>query len=315
MIRTVLGDIPPDQLGVTCCHEHLLSRPPPWMARQDPDLCIDDLPAALVEATAYKEAGGEALFEASAIDYGRDAPGLRRISEATGLHIVACGGFNKGMWFGDQISAWTDDYLAEHLFREVNDQIGASGVRAGCIKFGTGYNRISRDEERVIRAAARTHKRSGVPLHGHTEVGTMALEQIDILRDEGVELGHVAFAHLLRNPDPWYLEEVARSDAFLCMDGLSKVKYFPESVRVDAILALCDAGFADRILLGGDLARRTDLYAYEGGPGIRFIVSKWAQRFVRFAQWRGLPQDQAEGLIRTFLVENPRRYLDVCSPY
>lgn len=315
MIRTVLGDIDPGSLGVTCSHEHLLSRPPEWMARQDPDLCIDDFASGLAEASAYAESGGAALYEASAIDYGRDVVGLRRIAEITGLNIIACGGFNKGLWFGDQISNWTDTYLLDHLVREVTEQVGASGVRAGCIKFGTGYNRISPDEERVIRAAARAHRRSGVPLHGHTERGTMGLEQVDILREEGVDLSHVGFAHLLRNPDPWYLEEIARTGAFLCMDGLSKIKYFPESTRMDAILTLCDAGFSHQVLLGGDLARRSDLYAYDGGPGIRFIVTKWAERFVRFAQWRGHPREEADSLLRRFLVDNPRRYFDVCAAY
>jgi 5-phospho-D-xylono-1,4-lactonase len=315
VIRTVMGDIAPEALGVTCSHEHLLSRPPEWMARQDPDLCIDDFAAALAEARAYAEAGGASLYEASAIDYGRDVVGLRRIAEATGLSIIACGGFNKGLWFGDQVANWTDGYLVDHLVREVTEGVGTSDVRAGCIKFGTGYNRISRDEERVIRAAARAHRRSGVPLHGHTEVGTMALEQVEVLREEGVDLSRVGFAHLLRNPDPWYLQEVARSGAFLCMDGLSKVKYFPESVRMDAILALSDGGYAGQILLGGDLARRSDLFAYEGGPGIRFVITKWAERFTRFVRWRGRPVEEAESLLNRFLVENPRRYFDVCPTY
>lgn len=315
MIRTVRGDIAPESLGVTCSHEHLLSRPPEWMARQDPDLCIDDLPTAVAEATSYVQAGGQAIYEASAIDYGRDVVGLRHISEVTGLHIIACAGFNKGLWFGSQVSNWTDTDLTDHMLREVTEGIGASNIVAGCIKFGTGYNRISPDEERVMRAAARAHRRSGAPLHGHTENGTMALEQLEVLSDEGVDLSHVAFAHLLRNPDPWYLEQIARGGAFLCMDGLSKVKYFPESVRMDAILKICDAGFADRVLLGGDLARRSDMSAYSGGPGIRFIVTKWADRFARFAQWRGRPKEDADTLLHRFLVENPRRYFDFCSAY
>ncbi len=315
MIRTVLGDVEPEVLGITCSHEHLLARPPDWMAERDPDLVIDDLAAGVVEAAAYKAAGGGALYEASAIDYGRNVAGLRRIAEATGLHIIACAGFNKGLWFGNQVESWSDTELTDHVLREVTEEVDASGCRAGCIKFGTGYNRISRDEERVIRAAARAHRRSGIPLHGHTETGTMALEQIEILRDEGVDLAHMGFAHLLRNPDPFYLEEVARTGAFICADGISKVKYFPESVRMDAILALCDAGFAGQVLLGGDLARRSDLYSYDGGPGIKFIISTWAERFVRFSVWRGREREEAEALLHNFLVDNPKRYFDVCSAY
>lgn len=143
----------------------------------------------------------------------------------------------------------------------------------------------------------------------------MALEQIEILLDEKVDLSHVGLAHLLRNPDPWYLEQIAQSGAFLCMDGLSKVKYFPESVRMEAIATLVEAGFADQILLGGDLARRSDLYAYEGGPGIRFIITKWTDRFKSFLVRRGYEIAEAEKLVKKFLVDNPKRYFCVCTAY
>lgn len=169
--------------------------------------------------------------------------------------VIGCAGFNKDEWFQERLKDWPAGRLEEQIVSDVTLGMDGTGIRGGVIKFGTGYNHISEVEERVIRAAARAHRRTGAVLHGHTELGTMALEQIDILRDEGVDLHRVGLVHLMRNPD-WYLhKQIAQTGAFLCCDGFSKIKYFPESVRIDVIIRLIEDGHQRQILIGGDLAR------------------------------------------------------------
>ncbi|MCK9911467.1 phosphotriesterase-related protein, partial [Microbacteriaceae bacterium K1510] len=82
------------------------------------------------------------------------------------------------------------------------------------MKFGTGYNRITPLEEKTLRAVARAHHETKAPVHSHTEAGTMALEQIELLRSENVDLRNVSFGHMDRNPDPYYHEQVARTGAY-----------------------------------------------------------------------------------------------------
>ena len=308
MIRTVSGDIPADQLGVTYAHEHLISTPPPWMAAKDPDLVILDKDAALAEARMFRAAGGVSMFEATAWDYGRDAAALREIAEATGVQIIACAGFNKGLWFEDRAGDWTIEQYEELMVREATEGIDDTGVKGGVIKFGTGYNSISPAEERVARAAARAHRRTGAPLHSHTEAGTMALEQVELMREEGVDVRRLAIAHLTRNVDPWYHRQVAATGVFLSFDQLSKVKYGPESGRVDALIALIEAGHLEQLLLGGDLARKSDLYAYERGPGLRFVLDTWVPRLRSELAERDYTSARIEELVETLLVSNPRRY-------
>jgi predicted metal-dependent phosphotriesterase family hydrolase len=315
MIRTVTGDIPPGELGVTYSHEHLISSPPQWKAEEDPDLVITDVEKALQEVRDFQALGGQSLYEASAYDYGRNVGALHEISEQTGAHIIATAGFNKGLWFDPMISDWTKEKMESHIVREVTEGIEDTGVRGGCLKFGSGYNSISELEERVIRAGARAHRTTGAPLHGHTEAGTMGLEQLDILEDEGVDLSRVAITHVSRNPDPWYLRKMAERGAFLCFDGLSKVKYFPESVRIDAIIRLCWLGYQTQILIGGDLARKSDLHAYSRGPGLRFILESWIPRFREELSERAFSPSKAEHIVRALLVDNPRRYFDFVEPY
>ncbi len=315
MIRTVTGDIAPEQLGVTYAHEHLIATPPQWMAEKDPDLVILDRDKAIQETNWFREAGGVSMYEASAWDYGRDAAALKAIAEATGVQIIATAGFNKGLWFRDRAGDWSTEQYEELMVREVTEGIGDTGVRGGVIKFGTGYNSISEAEERVARAAARAHRRTGAPLHSHTEAGTMALEQVEIMREEGVDVRRLAIAHLTRNVDPWYHRQVAATGVFLSFDQLSKVKYGPESDRVDATIALIEAGHLEQLLLGGDLARKSDLYAYERGPGLRFVLETWVPRLRSELGERGYTSARVDEIVETLLVHNPRRYFAFGAPY
>ena len=97
-IRTVTGDISPLELGYCQCHEHLL------LAKGksytiDPSLCMDDEEKSTEELISYKAAGGRALVDAQPVGCGRIADGLRRISETSGVRIIASTGFHKLLFF------------------------------------------------------------------------------------------------------------------------------------------------------------------------------------------------------------------------
>lgn len=314
MIRTVTGDIDDDDLGFTYSHEHLIGAPP-LAKRKDEDLVILDEAMGLAEANAARNVGVRSMYEASAWDYSRDPAALRRISEESGVQIIGCGGFNKGEWF--------DDLLAEHSIEQIRTQIiddvqtGMNGtdVRAGAIKYGTSYNRITPVELNVLKAAAQAHRATGAVLHGHTETGTMALKQLDLLEEEGVDLNHVGIVHLMRNPDAFLHKQIARRGTYLCYDGFAKIKYFPESTRIQVLLDVVEAGLADRILVGGDLARKTDITAYTGGPGLHYIAGEWLPRFRAELSERHYSAKDIDELVRLIFVENPKRYFSFTEPY
>jgi len=314
MIRTVTGDIHSDDLGFTYSHEHLLGAPPVHK-RVDEDLVILDPAMAKVEAQAALDVGVKSLYEASAWDYSRQPEDLRRISEETGLQIIACGGFNKGEWFDDLLADHSIEQLQAQIVADVTTGMNGTTVRAGAIKYGTSYNRVTPAEDRVLRAAARAHRQTGAVLHGHTETGTMAITQLDMLEEEGVDLNRVGIVHLMRNPDPYVHKHIAKRGTYLCYDGFAKIKYFPESTRIHVILDVVEAGYADRILIGGDLARRTDLTAYTGGPGLHYIAGAWLPRFRDELAQRHYSQADIDELVRLFFVENPKRYFTFGEPY
>ena len=313
-IRTLRGDIDPAELGVTYCHDHIFCTPPLWREKAEDDLLLDDFDSSLAEVRSFRAAGGRAIYDATAIDYGRDLAAVKRISEAADVHVIGTAGLNKQiMWpakmpgrdqtFFEWLAPMSADDIRAMTVADVLE--GEDGIRCGVVKFGTGYNTISELEERLMVGVLAAHKGTGAPVHSHTELGTMALEQLAIVRREGVDPARLTVAHLDRNPDPWMIRKVAESGAFLSFDGIARVKYYPESVRIGLILDLVKRGHAGQVMIGGDIARKHMFRHYgKGGLGMAYILETWCPRFVEEAGEAGL---DGEALLRTFLVDNPRR--------
>lgn len=307
-VRTVLGDVAPEALGPAYHHEHILSSPPARIAERDPDLVLDSVDAIVSEIEAFRRLGGNAICDASAIDYGRNVEGVAEVARRTGIHIIVTAGFNKGLYF----EPWVDEAplaeLHQRLVREVEEGIDGTGHRAGQLKFGTGYGRMTATEEKVARAVCRAQRDTQAPLFTHTESGTLALEQLELMHEEGVDTSRVCIGHLDRNPDLWMIRQVARSGAFISIDQVSKVKYYTDQVRIDLIVELVRLGLQRRILVSGDLARRSYLRAYGGGPGFSYILGRFMPRLRDEMAERGFSAASIDRVVEDLTVDNPRRF-------
>jgi phosphotriesterase-related protein len=311
-IETVLGPIAPEALGVTDMHDHLITIGG-GEVRADPDLCLPSVEKAVQELTRFEAAGGQALVDMNPIGCGRAIPELLSIARQTSVHIVAATGFQRQIyyeethWFYrydvDEIAALMASEIREgideHSFE--GPHVRRSTARAGIIKGASDYNVIRPLEEKLFRAIARAQRLTGAAISTHCERGTMALEQIELLAAEGVNPSRVVVGHVDRNPDLWYHKKIASTGAALSYDGPSRIKYYPDSVIVDLILRMVDAGYADHLVLGGDNGRASYWKAYGGGPGLAYVL----ERFVPRLREEGLE----ESAIRKILVDNPRRIL------
>lgn len=312
-IRTMTGDISSEDLGFTYSHEHIFCIPPHWQEKGADDLLLDDEEKSFKEVVDFKNAGGNSIIDATCIDYGRDVAKVKKIADATGINIVATAGFNKGiLWdakmpgknitFNEWLDSQSIDQLVDFIVNDVEKGVENTNIRCGQIKFGTGYNNISPLEVKTIRAACRAHHITKAPLHAHTEAGTMILEQIEYLREEVIDLHNISFGHLDRNLDPWLHNKIAETGAYLCFDGIGKMKYAPESERIRCILLLVKHGFQKQILISGDTARKSYYKNYEHGIGLEYIIRKWIPRFMEEADQCGL---DGKNLIQDFFVNNP----------
>ncbi|MFU0790212.1 phosphotriesterase family protein [Virgibacillus proomii] len=298
-VRTVLGDIEPTLLGTTYSHEHLWTNPP--ATQKDRDLELTDYEASVSELWRFKRAGGDALVDATTLDYGRDASKLVQMSLETDVHVIATSGFNKHIYFPKWVEALSIEEIAEKLIRDVTIGMDGTKAKAGFLKAGSWNQMIHPLEEKVTRSVARAQLETGAPIWLHTEAGTMGMEMLDILEDEGVDLTKVVVGHSDRNADPYYHLQLVRRGAYVQFDGSSKIKYYPDSIRVSLIKNLLENGFINHLLISGDMGRKTYLHAYGGGPGFEYILKKLIPRLLD----EGLTQKE----IDTIFIDNPSRWL------
>jgi 5-phospho-D-xylono-1,4-lactonase len=301
VVRTVRGDIAPESLGVTYIHEHLYGFSP--SEGTDPDLNLDSEAAAAHELMLFNLAGGRAIVEMSPQDYNRNPHVLKRLSETTGVHVVAVTGYIKGASADRFVENKSVNDIADELVKDVTEGMNGTNVRAGVLKAGSSLNKITPNEEKMLRGAARAQRETGALISTHTEAGTMALEQITIFKEEGVPVEKILIGHMDRNLDYDYHLEVAKTGVTLGYDQFSKEKYYPDFQRIDFIHKLFKAGYGKQIAISGDLARRSDLTSYSGGPGYTFIL--W--RIIPWLRKKGLTQDD----IHTLFVETPKRLLTI----
>ena len=314
-IRTMLGDIAPEDLGFTYSHEHLVCKPAHWAERGMTDLLLDDPEKTKGDILIFKSLGGQSVVDATAVDYGREPAAVQRLSQETGVQIIGTAGFNKSFLWDAKIPGkgytyhqWIEqasvDDLADFVIGEGERGMNGTDIKGGQVKFGTGYNSISPLEIKTIRAVARAHLSTGAPIHAHTESGTMPLEQMTYLQEEGIPLDCVSIGHLDRNPDPYLHLKIAEKGAFLCFDGIGKIKYGPESQRIACILSLFKHGYGDQVLVSGDTARKSYYYSYGYGLGLGYIIGTWAPRFKEEADAAGIDGEDA---VRRIFIDNPRK--------
>ena len=67
-VRTLLGDIPPEEMGFTLAHEHIVCRPPYWAQRGESDLLLDDPERSRREVQEFYGRGGRTIVDATAVD-------------------------------------------------------------------------------------------------------------------------------------------------------------------------------------------------------------------------------------------------------
>jgi predicted metal-dependent phosphotriesterase family hydrolase len=301
-VMTALGPIEPDDLGFALHHEHVICKPLD-VGTADPDLMLDDPARSLAELEDAFNVGLHAIVDMTPVDYGRDLADITWVAQRSPVHVVLITGHHKGAHAGPFLGDRSIDEIAARNVRELTEGIEGTAVKAGAIKAGTSLNRIMPVEERVLRAAGRAHLATGAPISTHTDRGTMALEQIAVLREEGVDPQRVIVGHLDFALDEAYLRKVLETGAFVSFDQISKTKYATDEARAAMVKRLVDAGYMDRLLLSGDLARKSYLKAYGGGPGWSYLV----ESFPLVLMDAGIDAPT----VRRLFVDNPARALTI----
>ena len=300
-IRTVLGDIDSKELGFTMAHEHILTNPKGTGSKNELDHKLDSVEKAIEMCKNYKNVGGSALIESTPESWGRNVAGMVLASKESGVHIVACTGFicEEHSNIREVFEGKSIEQIKDIFVKDVKEGMDGTNVKAGWLKAGAAYNYISDLEEKGIRASARAAIETGTCLHFHTGAGTMGLEIIEIVEQEGLELDRVIIAHVDRFPDWWYHKKMLEKGVNIIYDGPGKAKYYPDSMRVDLIKKIIEHGFEKQLMLSNDMGRRSHHKVYGYGPGFEFIPTKFIPRL--------LEEGVSQNSIDNFMIHNPAR--------
>ncbi|MEU0857141.1 phosphotriesterase [Streptomyces griseofuscus] len=297
VIRTVLGDIRPQELGVCDAHDHLFLR-----SRQLPGRELDDVAASRAELEAFRAVGGAAVVQWTPHGMGRRAADLATLSRATGVHLVCATGLHQAPHVAPELLEGLRGRLAEVFVTELTEGIGTSGVRAGLIKVAGGFHALDAHARWTMAAAAEAHHATGAPIAVHLELGTGALDVLDLLCGElGVPGHRVILGHLNRFPDPVTQRQAAAAGCWLAFDGPSRTHHATDWKMPAGARALAEAGFGDRLLLGGDTVT-AGARSVDGGPGMPYLLRRLRPR---------LAAELGTELVDRILTEHPGKAFSV----
>jgi phosphotriesterase-related protein len=250
---TVLGPIPPEEMGVTLTHEHVLvDFIGADKISRDRYRADDAFAKILPHLKRVREFGGRTMVECTPAYLGRDPALLQRLATASGLRLLTNTGY-YGAADNKFLPAHTftesADQLSDRWLKEWREGIDGTKVRPGFIKIGVGGDTLSDLHRTLVRAAARTHRASGLTIASHTGPAKLALEQLDVLREEGVEARAFVWVHAQSESEPTVRLKVADLGAWVSLDG-----YGPAETKryVEILKTLREGGRLKQVLLSHD---------------------------------------------------------------
>jgi phosphotriesterase-related protein len=319
-VPTANGPVDSAALGRTLIHEHVFVMTTEVQANfktdWDETANVED---AVAKLTALKAAGIDTIADPTVIGLGRYIPRIVEIAERIDLNIIVATGVytyndvpNYFRLRGPFMPGFDlPDPMVDMFVSDITEGITGTGVRAAFLKCAIDEHGMTYGVERVLRAVAKAHLRTGAPVMVHTHPGTRrGLEVHKVLQEEGVDPAAVCLAHSGDSADADHLSELAEHGYLLGMDRFGVDAYSPFEQRVEIVAELIRRGYAERMALAHDAACYFDWIE----PSLRDMTPNW--NFLHISK-DVLPalreKGVTEGQIDTLLVDNPRRWFETAA--
>lgn len=252
-IMSVQGRIDAAEMGITLVHEHIL---------------VDFIGADQVDPSRYnseevykialpylkelKALGCNTLIECTPSYLGKDPLLLKKLAEAANLNIIT----NTGYY-----GAVNHKFIPKHGFSETAEQLAArwigewenglknTGIRPGFIKISGDKGPITAIQQKLVKAAALTHLKTGLTITMHTGDGIAAEEEVKIVNGNGVAGQAFIWVHAQNEKDTNYHINLAKKGIWVEFDGLN-----PENINqyIDFVLLMKKNNLLHRTLIAHD---------------------------------------------------------------
>ncbi len=322
-IQTAAGLVDSAQLGTTLMHEHVFvldaeifhNYPEEW---GDEEQRVAD---AIRRMNELKSRGVDSIVDLTVTGLGRYIPRIQRIASQTKLNIIVATGIytycdlphyfhyrGPGTVFGGP------ELIADMFVRDIEQGIGNTGVRAGILKCATDAPGLTAGVERILRATAQAHRRTGVPISTHTHARKrVGLDQQRVFREEGVDLTRVVIGHSGDTTDLDYLEQLISAGSYIGMDRFGIDTILPFEDRVKTVAEMCRRGHAGKMVLSHDAACFNHWLPERP---LAAALPRWNYLHIHNDV---IPALRAAGVsdvqLRTMLVDNPRAIFETQGGY
>jgi phosphotriesterase-related protein len=318
-VQTVNGAVDTTELGRTYMHEHIfvlsadvqLNYPDEWGSE---DARVDD---AVDKLTALAAQGVRTIVDPTVIGLGRYIPRIQRVAERVpDLNIVVATGcytYDSAPFYfehrGPGLGPDVPDPMVEMFVSDIEDGIAGTGVKAGLLKCAIDQPGLTAGVERIMRAVARAHHRTGTPVTVHTHPDSHTGPEVRrvMCDEEGVAPGRIVLGHSGDTTDVDHLTELAEAGFILGMDrfGINLATTFEN--RADTLVEMCRRGFAEQMVLSQDASCYIDWI----DPKVRPTLPQWHYLHIEedvlpYVREHGVTDEQ----IQTMLVDTPRQYFE-----
>ena len=317
-IETVRGRVDASRLGVTLMHEHIFvldaeiasNYPAEWGEE------ATRVEGAIARLNELKARGVDTIVDLTVIGLGRYIPRIQEIAAETDLNIIVATGIytycdlpHYFHYRGPGTALGGEEPMTDMFVHDIQEGIAGTGVRAGILKCATDAPGLTPGVERILRATAQAHRRTGVPISTHTHARRrVGLDQQRIFREEGVDLSRAVIGHSGDTTDIEYLEELIANGSYIGMDrfGIDSILSFED--RVKTVARMCGRGHAGKMVLSHDAACFNHWLPERQLP---VLLPRWHYLHIHNDVIPALKREGVtEGQLHTMLVENPRRIFE-----
>ena len=340
MLRTVTGDITQENQKYVLPHEHLISDLRPLVAPIDDEDFYKELSlsnygkvsrnpyavldnanlespeVAIRELIEYKKAGGTLVADVTTLDFGRDPKVLKRISEESGVNIIAGCGTYIDASVSESVKALSKDELRDIILKELFEGIDGTDIKAGVIGEVGSSGEMTEFEKKALRAAAEAQREAKCGMHIHAclwnREGLNALKHViacganpekvcvdhsDVLLDEDYILGVLDLGAYIEFDDFGKEFYVDRKNRNLLLGSFAT-----DVERIKFMKKLIERGYTKQILVANDICLKSMMHTY-GGWGYDHVITNTIPMMEDF----GI----SEADINTIMTENPLRFLEM----
>jgi phosphotriesterase-related protein len=310
-IQTVRGPIPIAEFGPALIHEHVMCD---FIGAEQTGRHRWNVDAVVKRMTPYlkqlKERAVAGFVDCTPAFIARDPRVLKRLAEETGLHIVTNTGYYGGA--GDKFvpkHAYDEsaDQLCARWVREWEKDIEDTGVRPGFVKIGVDEAmgdppELSEIDAKLVRAAARASRQTGLAVTCHTGGGPAGLAATRLFVGEKGDPARFIVAHS-DSHGVHINQQIADLGAWVSFDAISRKPLEEHLKLVNAMVGR----HADHLLLSHDNGW---YWVGQSGGGEVRDYNYIYDTFVPALKKSGVDQT----LVRVLTVDNPGRAFGIRRP-